>query len=203
MSNSPFYSASGGAHRFKSDEEFDGQFSPLLRQYSTAHWSPLGVAAKAALFLTSGDGNRVLDIGSGVGKFCLAGAYIAPDSKFFGVERRVGLFLAAQEARLRLGLNNVAFIHADCADLRFREYDHFFFYSPFYENLAEEEPVDDEFVLSIERFQHYSRFVFRELLTMPVGTRLCTFKSLENEIPVDFRLMGEAFGGQLKFWERQ
>jgi len=34
-----------------------------------------------------------LDIGSGVGKFCLAGAYYKPSASFFGVEQRKDLEL--------------------------------------------------------------------------------------------------------------
>jgi SAM-dependent methyltransferase len=203
MNTTPIDSAPDGANWFTADENFDRQFEPPLRRLSKTQWTPLSVSAKAAVFLAGGKGGRILDIGSGVGKFCLAGAFVAPEAFYYGVERRPVLHSAALDAQVRLGIKNVEFVCADCIDLRFKQFDHFYFHSPFRENLIDEEPIDNEFVLSIERFQYYSRFVFRELLTMPSGTRLCTYDSLENEIPADFRPVSKDFGGLLKFWEKQ
>ena len=38
------------------------------------HWTPVHVARRAAQFLVTGPETRVLDVGSGPGKFCLVGA---------------------------------------------------------------------------------------------------------------------------------
>ncbi len=57
-------------------------------------------------FLVPHSGAKVLDIGSGVGKFVLAGAYYKPQAVFFGVEQRRHLVLHAETARNILRLRN-------------------------------------------------------------------------------------------------
>ncbi len=66
------------ANWFNSDMEFNTLYPPSIQLLSRNHWTPLSIAMKAACFL-AGDGNvRILDIGSGVGKFCLAAAWHTP-----------------------------------------------------------------------------------------------------------------------------
>ena len=55
------------------------------------HWTPLCVSRKAADFLAAESNVSILDIGSGVGKFCLGAAYYKPDAYYFGVEQRKNL----------------------------------------------------------------------------------------------------------------
>jgi len=48
---------------------------------SLKQWTPLAIARKAAEFLAE-PGSKVLDIGSGIGKFCLTGAFFNPEATF-------------------------------------------------------------------------------------------------------------------------
>jgi SAM-dependent methyltransferase len=171
-----------------------------MQQHSRRHWTPLSVARKAAVFLAAGTGSRILDIGCGVGKFCLGAAYYKPEAFYFGIEQRKNLVEYADEARDRLGLYNVSFLHGNFTQLDLRNYDHFYFYNSFYENLQETDKIDDSIAYSAELFNYYNRYLYRQLDRMPPGTRLATFHSLEGEIPTGFQVVGTEMDNLLKFW---
>ena len=75
------------------------------------------------------DADRLLDIGSGAGKFYMAGAYYKPGAFFTGVEQRKNLVNISRNIAGRLQLNNVQFIHDNFTRLDFQQYDHFYFYN--------------------------------------------------------------------------
>ena len=54
---------------------------------------------KAANFLAAENNVRILDIGSGVGKFCLAASYYKPNAFYYGVEQRKSLVSHAETAK--------------------------------------------------------------------------------------------------------
>src|SRR5436190_18491285 len=92
---------------FISDTQFDQLYPLNIQQLTKRHWTPLYVARKAASFLATERGARVLDIGSGIGKFCMAAASIRPESFFYGVEQRSRLVYYADKVKNLLGLENV------------------------------------------------------------------------------------------------
>src|SRR5258706_8089425 len=127
---------------FNSDLQFDLLYPESIQRLARRHWTPLHVARMASGFLVTGEGIRILDIGSGVGKFCLSAAYYKPHSFFEGVEQRSGLIGHAETARDMLGLFNVAFIHGNFTQLDFKRYTHFYFYNSFFENLDGTDKID-------------------------------------------------------------
>ena len=185
---------------FSSDEAFNKLYPVSIATLAQRHWTPLAVAQKAAQFLATGSKIRILDIGSGVGKFCLSGAHFAPDALFYGVEQRKRLIHHAENIRTALGIDNVSFIQANFTQLDFRNYDHFYFYNSFYENLAGTEKIDDSIEYSNELFAYYNSYLKRQLDQKPAGTRLVTFHSLEDEIPPDFQIVYSKMNNLLKFW---
>jgi hypothetical protein len=189
-----------GEERFSSDAEFDKLFPAPIRSLSRLHWSPLHVIQKVVAYLAVNNRVKVLDIGSGVGKFCLAGAFYQPAVSFYGVEQRGNLIKHAEAVRSTLGLQNVYFIHKNFTQLDLYEYDHFFFYNAFFENLDGTSKVDDEFVYSNELYNYYSIYLYNQLEKMPVGTRLATYCSWGDEIPPCYRLVEIHFNNLLKFW---
>lgn len=186
--------------RFSSDLAFNKLYPVSSQLLSEKHWTPLKIARKAARFLGADDGARVLDIGSGVGKFCLAAAYYQPNVRFFGIEQRHHLYHTAETARLNLALPNVEFIYGNFTQLDLTAYNHFYFYNSFHENLVEYDHIDESIDYSVELYFYYTRFLFKQLEKMPSGTRIATYHSLEGEIPRDFLLAGSALDSQLKFW---
>jgi SAM-dependent methyltransferase len=164
------------------------------------HWTPLGVVRMAANFLAAQNNVKILDIGSGIGKFCLGAAYYKPKAFYYGVEQRKDLISHAETARDTLHTGNVSFIHGNFTQLDFKNFDHFYFYNAFYENLAGTDKIDDSIDYSGELYNYYNRYMYRQLEEMPGGTRLATFHSLEDEVPMSYHEVGSEFNNLLKFW---
>lgn len=185
---------------FYSDTEFNTLYPLSIQALARYHWTPLSIAQKAATFL-AGEGNvSILDIGSGVGKFCLAAAAHTPNALYYGVEQRKSLIDFAEEARKSLQLENVIFMHGNFTQLDFRKYDHFYFYNAFYENLDGTDKIDDSIDYSGALYNYYNRYLFKVLQHKPKGTRVCTLCSLENEIPRDYHVVKSEMNDLLKFW---
>ena len=185
---------------FSSDEQFDQLYPPPVQLLARKHWTPLSVARKAAEFLAAENDVRILDIGSGVGKFCLGAAYYKPKAFYYGIEQRRSLIHHAESAREMLKLENISFIHGNFTQLDLKNYDHFYFYNSFYENLVDNNRIDDSIDYSAELFNYYNRYLNKQLEQMPAGTRLATFHSLEDEVPNSYHVVGSAMDNVLKFW---
>jgi len=187
---------------FSSDYGFHTLYPPFLRPLSKNHWTPLQVARRAAMFLAE-KGARILDIGSGLGKFCLAAAYYSPQASYYGIEQRKDLIEYAEIARLRLGLNNVSFIHGNITDLDFDRYDHFYFYNSFYENIAPVGKIDETIPYSVERYNHYQYYMYRQLAKKPAGTRVATYYGRDDQMPRGYHVGGSEFNDLLKYWVKE
>ena len=185
---------------FSSDEQFDQIYPLSIQALTRRHWTPLGVARKAAHFLAAETDARILDIGSGVGKLCLAAAYYKPRAYYYGIEQRRTLINYAETAREILRFENVFFTHGNFTQLDFKNFDHFYFYNAFYENLTGTNKIDDSIAYSVELYNYYNRYLYKQLELKPAGTRIATFHSLEDEIPQSYHEVGAEFDNLLKFW---
>ncbi|WP_143307193.1 class I SAM-dependent methyltransferase [Chitinophaga vietnamensis] len=185
---------------YANDASFDWLYAEHLQRLSKQHWTPMEIARKSAHFLAGGQGKRILDIGSGIGKFCLIGAYYHPEAQFFGVEQRPDLHQAAISAKSATGVSNAYFKQGDFAHLHFPDYDHFYFYNAFFEHIATEGHIDQQPTFSATLYHHYSRRLFQALDSKPGGTRLVTFHSLEDEVPPSYQLVDASVDFLLKMW---
>lgn len=185
---------------FSSDAQFNTLYPEPIRKMTRRHWTPLLVAQKAAAFLRTGKGTKILDIGSGCGKFCLAAGYYYPDTQFIGVEQRAYLTEEANAALQKLSLKNVQFLTANITAINFKDYQHFYFYNSFYENLAETEKIDEAIPFSKELFDQYSYYLYKQLHEARKGTRLVTYHSVESEIPDEYQIVQTDVNDYLKCW---
>lgn len=188
------------AQKIISDAEFDRRYPVNIREKSVRHWTPLKVAHLAADFLAPKKGARVLDIGSGVGKFCMAAAARKPEALFYGVEQRKDLQAHAVDVSRKLNLGNVSFIHGNFTQLDFRAFDHFYFFNSFYENLSGTDKIDDKVEYSASLYHYYNRYLYKLLEPLPEGTRIATYHSLEDEIPPCYYVVKTEMDGLLKLW---
>ena len=185
---------------FATDEQFNQLYPATIRLLSQKHWTPLNVAKKAANFLAPESDVKILDIGSGVGKFCLTAAKMRPNAFYYGVEQRKELIDYANKAKKILGLKNVTFIHGNITQLDLRDYDHFYFFNSFYENLTGTNKIDNKIDYSSDLYNAYNLFLHAQLAQKLPGTRLVTYHSLEDEIPKNFQLIHEQLDSKLKYW---
>ncbi|MFN3299281.1 MAG: methyltransferase domain-containing protein [Sediminibacterium sp.] len=185
---------------FSSDQHFDQLYPPSISALASRHWTPLAVAKEAAAFLAVGSNTRILDIGSGVGKFCMIGAQFHPHAVFTGVEQRDSLTKIAQSIAQELSLANTHFLTGNFTEIDFTQYHHFYFYNAFYENLIDNDAIDQTVEQSPELFNTYNRKLYKQLKKLPAGTRIATFHSSENEMPSTYQVVGVGTNEDLKFW---
>lgn len=185
---------------FGSDEVFDGIYPSSIRSFAAKHWTPLHVARRVANFLAADNDVRILDIGSGAGKFCLAAAHYKPKAFYYGIEQRKNLNVHAEIVRGMLHMENVSFIHGNFTQVDFKNFDHFYFFNSFYENLSGTDKIDDSIDYSSELYNYYSHYLYRQLEEKPKGTKLATFHSLEDEIPESYHELSSSLNSMLKFW---
>lgn len=184
---------------FSNDAAFDWMYPEHLQLLSLQHWTRLAIVQKIAGYLAA-PGSKVLDLGSGIGKFCLAGAFYHPDCSFYGVEQRHELVHFAEEARQYTGVDNAHFLHANITQVDFNDFDHFYFYNSFYENLDPDSCIDDTIATSPSLYNYYTRYLYHALAHRPAGTRLVTFHTLDEEVPPGYELADVSYDTLLKMW---
>lgn len=183
---------------FSSDEQFNAIYPDDIAGLSRKHWTPLLVAKKAADFLAEKNA-KILDVGSGAGKFCIAAAYYHPECEYTGIEQRAHLVKQSEEVAEKLQIKNVNFIHGNFTELDFSAYNHFYFYNSFYENLSGTEKIDETVSFSPELFHSYTYKFLRKIEKMPPGTRLVTYHILEEYLP-GYHIVGTDINNMLKYW---
>jgi len=188
---------------YQDDDAFDMHFSPRVKKLSKVHWSPLPVVQKAAAFLAPHPGCRIIDIGSGVGKFCIAAAHHYPESEFHGVEQRESLHLTAERSKALSGLENVHFMHGDFTQLSLNTYTGIYFFNSFAENLYSFGRIDNTIQHSVSLYNYYANYLYKILEEKSSGTKLATYHVDENDIPICYELVASDFQDNLKLWIRR
>ncbi len=185
------------------DEAFDEALYPKdLCALSDSYFTSIVIAKKAALFLADRKGTRVLDVGSGVGKFCMIGATIT-EGFFTGVELRWPLHQLAKRIAQEQQLKNINFIHANINVVDFSLYDAFYFYNPFIENIAPLEKIDDSITLKHDLYKVYTNYVKNQLSLLPVGTKLVIYFSDSRVVPDSYMAHSKYEMEKLTFWIKE
>ena len=170
-----------------------------LKQASQLYFTPIDIAQTAAEWLTANNELKVLDIGSGLGKFCIAGARFS-DKHFYGVEHRNSLVELANKLANYYETENVTFLNTNILEIDFSEYDSFYFFNSFYENLETEQRLNDEVELTEDLYQSYLEYTEKQLDGLKVGTRLVTYFGNNFEVPNSYQRVRDVFDGALKLW---
>lgn len=191
-------------HR-SSEASFDDHLETRWRWPSELHWSPVEVCEQAARLLNPTAAERVLDVGSGVGKFCIIGASVTPGT-YVGVERRPRLVEQAWAAAKSAGAERVAFICADAFDIDWAVYDCLYLYNPFEEaTFAPPYLIDAHLALGDEVRAFNVAETSRRLSQLRPGTRVATYHGFGGKMPPGFKrsFKGWAGSGELEVWIRR
>jgi hypothetical protein len=105
--------------------------------------------------------NKILDIGSGIGKFCLIGASLYPYIHFTGIEMSERRVIIANRLKEAMKLDNVTFVHADFCDVYkdYLDFKYVYTFNPFDMGVHEKEKYtpfkeeDEEYDVVMELFQ--------------------------------------------------
>lgn len=181
------------------DDEFDRLYPDSIQRLSARHWTPVKVARKAAKWLSPYARTRVLDVGCGPGKFCAVGALVT-EGYFTGIEQRAHLAAIARKMIREQNIPRVEIIDGNLTDVSFTDYDAFYIYNPFQENIVPSMKIDSKIPMVPELYTAYTEYVEHQLAAAPQGTRVVTYMSQCEEIPACYECERQAFGGFLKLW---
>ena len=167
------------------DDELFDRFLPLrLRVASGVFWTPLVVAARASVWLAEAGVGSVVDIGAGVGKFCVAAA-LATRCRYIGVEHRARLVAAAGRlARLFRVEDRVTFVTTSLDPHTLPVADAYYLYNPFGENrLGPDGHLDEDVELGEARYRGDVEAVEAVLRDARAGTHVITYNGFGGAVP--------------------
>ena len=180
-----------------SDKKFDALFDEATRSRSADHYTTIDVAQAAAAYLADDQPTRVLDIGAGVGKFCIVGSISTPGD-FTGVEQYLELSDEGSALIRKYQLQRVRLITADITAIDFTTFEAFYFYNAFHHLISEMGTTAEDRL----QYKLNSAYVSAQLQEMPMGTRLATYHSLLKEVPSCYALQSTKFSKNLKLWKK-
>lgn len=161
------------------DESFDAIYPSVVRDVSCAHWTPVRVAVRIVELLRLRREERLLDVGAGVGKFCVIAA-ARSGARVRGVERRPDLAAVGREAVGRYAVDvEIALGSFEAEDPA--TFDAVYVFNPFTEQIVLEGVDDDELVA--ERAATDVSAAERFLDSARPGTRLVTFCGFGGGVP--------------------
>ncbi len=172
-----------------SDRDVDRWFPKAAQKWARIHWTPTAVARRAAAFLVRAPEDRVLDVGSGGGKFCLVGA-LTTRGRFLGVEAVAELAKAASAVATKYRIAGARFRCGDATErAAWAGLNGVYLYNPF---TAESGTAGIDLALL-------------RLREAPSGLRAVTFCGIGAQMPAEYALVNEerTQAGPLAYWEKR
>jgi SAM-dependent methyltransferase len=188
-----------------SDSAFDGAYDRRIRELSEQHWTPVRVAARAAYLLTKAGATRILDVGSGVGKFCIVGA-LTTQAQFVGVERREHLVAIARQTATRFNAERATFVHAAADTFSFEGFNGIYLYNPFYEQISKLMiQIDEGIERSSDTYRQFVGSTVSKLATLAPPVAILTYNGFGGVMPSDYTFSGDepAGGDRLELWVKR
>jgi hypothetical protein len=187
------------------DVDFDSVLPEPMRRVSSSFWTGVGVAMRITRWLEMRGVPTVLDVGSGVGKFCVVGALCSP-LRFTGVEQRPHLVDAAEALAQRFSVNHrVSFVRGDLDTVDVRQFDALYFYNPFEEYVfPARDRLDDTVEGGKDRFGRDVAKAETLLDGAAVGTHLVTYNGFGGRVPDSYQLITAKPAGinVLRLWRK-
>lgn len=188
------------------DRRFDSILPRRWRAASSRYWTPLAVVARAAAWLDELGVRSVVDIGSGAGKFCVAGALLGR-AHFIGVEQRAELVATARVLARAYGVEaRTSFLHETFGDVTPPLAEAYYLFNPFGENLFSRRGwLDDSVELNEGRYARELRVTRRWLAGAKPGTYVLTYNGIGESLPISYRPLrvDRELPCVLKLWQQQ
>jgi predicted RNA methylase len=168
------------------DASFDAFIPVHERAVSVEYWTPLRVAARAAEWFSQFGARLVVDVGSGVGKFCVAAA-LCGRFECIGLEHRPRFVAAARRlAEVFEVADRVRFVQS--SDSPWPPADAYYLYNPFAENVcAREDQLDTSVELTPARYQREIARAEQFFARAPAGTLVVTYNGFGGRVPDSYR----------------
>jgi predicted RNA methylase len=147
---------------------------------------------------------KILDAGSGVGKFCFVGSVLSR-ARFCGVEHRPHFIDLCQALLQQYRLSRVSFLNMDLAALDWTQFQGIYLYNPFQEYKTQYQKIDTSIPLDAVDFNRYVQLTREKLKQMPLGTQVVTYHGFGGQFPSSYvRTTQEfCFRGVLECWKKE
>jgi putative endonuclease len=194
------------AGRRSANDAFDGFLPQELRDVSDHYWTPLAVVQRAAAWLRDAKVRTVVDIGSGAGKFCIAGALLTR-CHFIGLEQRASLVESARTLAETFGVDErVTFVNAPCTATNIPAGDAYYLFNPFGAyHFASDRFAEPNVVFTRETQTADIAAVTHALSRAPAGTIVITYNGFGGRFPPGYVQLdaGQGLPGTLRLWKKQ
>ena len=189
-----------------SDRSFDRFLPEPLRLVSPEYWTPLAVAKRAADWLEDLGIRTVVDIGSGAGKFCVAGALFGR-CQFIGLEQYSSLVTSAVALADLFDLNDrVSFVAGALGAVPTPVGDAYYFFNPFGDYwLGADYPPEAGADVTDTRYADDVAAAEDLLRRVPAGTWILTYNGFGGRMPAGYELVRVDWKlrGVLRLWRKR
>jgi predicted RNA methylase len=188
------------------DRAFDRFLPEPLKLVASHYWTQLAVAKRAADWLDDLGVRTVVDIGSGAGKFCVAGALFGK-CRFIGLEQYSSLVTSARVLADLFNVNDrVSFVHGSLGAVPTPVGDAYYFFNPFGEyRFGANYPLKADTQFTNARYANDVAAAEDLLRRVQVGTCVLTYNGFGGRIPATYELVRVDVGcpGVLRMWRKQ
>lgn len=190
---------------WEQDRAFDRLLPDDLRVRSALHFTPMHVAERAARWVDELGIRTVVDIGSGVGKFCVVAA-LASKASYVGFEQRARLVETSRQLASHFDLEaRVRFMEGTLGIGNLPSAEAYYMYNPFGENLfGPASQIDGDMEPCERRYEEDVRLAERLLADLPAGTYLILYNGFGGRVPEAFRRVRIArdLPNDLELWRK-
>lgn len=188
------------------DRSFDRFLPEPLRLVAPEYWTPLAVARRAAEWVDDLGIRRVADIGSGAGKFCVAGALFGK-CRFIGLEQHSSLVTAARALVELFDLGDrVRFVAGALGTVPAPLADAYYFFNPFGEyRLGPDHPPEVGTEFTDTRYADDVAAAEDLLRGVRAGTWVLTYNGFGGRMPAGYEMVhvDRELRGELRLWRKQ
>lgn len=188
------------------DGLFDRFLPESLKLVSPEYWTPLAVAKRVAEWAGHAGVQTVVDIGSGAGKFCVAGALFGK-CRFIGLEQYSSLVTSARDLAELFDVDDrVSFVAGALGTVPAPIGDAYYFFNPFGEYwLGPDHPPEVGAEFTDGRYEDDVAVAEDLLRRVPAGTWVLTYNGFGGRIPDGYELtrVDWELRGALRLWRKR
>ena len=172
------------------DLVFDRYLPEPMQRISGNWWTPLPIVREVARWIGDHGIRSILDIGAGVGKFCVATTLLT-GIQCIGLEHRMQLLGAARNLARTFEVEGRArFILGALGERPLPAVDAFYLYNPFGENLfGEATRLDGTVELGADRFVRDIELVKALLHRAPIGFHVVVYNGFGGRVPDGYEVV--------------
>ena len=187
------------------DEVWDSFLPHSFQSLSPYQWTPISVVETTWDFLQNENVTSVVDLGSGVGKFCIHLSYLSQDQfSIIGLEDRSELFQISEDLKPKWNAHGVIFRNTNFLENFPRGASHYYAFNPLYETMKGNHSIDSKKKKSAMLFLRNVQQFKNQLYQCKMGTKLITYHGFGGSVLPGFRVLvkKELPLGEWMVWER-